>query len=153
MHTKIIGITTLATILGVAIAPIAFAAGYTHCTVGVGGYDVVSYQNGGAPERGNGNFTAEHDGITYLFGNEANLKAFNADPNRYVPAYGGYCAYGVSVGKKFVGDPEVWRIVDGTLYLNLDSKIQSLWLEDVSGNIARAEKQWPKIAAKAPAEL
>jgi hypothetical protein len=46
------------------------------------------------------------------------------NPEKYVPAYGGYCAFGISVGKKFIGDPEVWRIVDGRLYLNLDTGIQ-----------------------------
>ena len=57
------------------------------------------------------------------------------------------------MGKKFVGDPLVWEIVDGRLYLNLDRKIQGLWSKDVPGNIGKAEKQWPSIRDKAPARL
>lgn len=49
---------------------------------------------------------------------------FEVNPQKYLPAYGGYCAYGLGVGKKFVADPEVWKIVDGKLYLNLDKGIQ-----------------------------
>ena len=70
-----------------------------------------------------------------------------------MPAYGGYCAFGVSVGKKFVGDPEVWRLVDGRLYLNLDVEIQSQWLKDVPGRIASAERKWKSIRDKAPSSL
>ncbi|MEM7279932.1 MAG: YHS domain-containing (seleno)protein, partial [Pseudomonadota bacterium] len=72
---------------------------------------------------------------------------------KYTPAYGGYCAFGVSVGKKFVGDPEVWKIVDGKLYLNLDTRIQADWIKDIPGRIKSADKQWTKIASKNPAEL
>ena len=96
---------------------------------------------------------AVHDGVTYIFANKENLDTFNADPEKYVPAYGGYCAYGVSVGKKFVGDPEVWRVVEGRLYLNLDTTVQDIWFKDVDGNIVAANDQWNKIRDKSPAEL
>ena len=117
------------------------------------GYDVVSYHSSKKPLRGNGHNVAVHDGVTYIFANKANLETFNADPEKYVPAYGGYCAYGVSVGKKFVGDPEVWRVVDGRLYLNLDTTVQDVWFKDVQGNIVAANGQWTKIKDKSPAEL
>ena len=76
-----------------------------------------------------------------------------ANPEKYVPAFGGYCAFGVSVGKKFIGDPEVWRVVDGTLYLNLDAGIQDEWLKDVPGRIKTANTTWKKIKDKSPASL
>ena len=79
------------------------------------------------------------------------MKAFKANPAKYVPAYGGYCAFGVSVGAKFDGDPRYWKIVDGKLYLNLNEKIQKMWLKDVPGNINKAEKSWTKIKHKDPA--
>ena len=122
-------------------------------TPGVQGYDLVSYQTGKRPLRGNGHFLAEHDGVTYLFVNAENQAAFQENPARYVPAYGGYCAFGVSVGKKFVGDPEVWRLVDGRLYLNLDTSIQDQWLKDVPGRIRKAEANWRTIRNTAPSEL
>ncbi len=84
-------------------------------TVAVNGYDVVSYHTEKRPLGGNGHFVSEHDGVTYLFANEQNKARFDSNPEKYVPAYGGFCAFGVSVGKKFYGDPEVWRIVDGKL--------------------------------------
>ena len=129
------------------------AADYTHSTPAVQGYDVVSYQTGKRPVRGNGNFVATHKGAAYQFASKANLATFEGNPAKYVPAYGGYCALGVSVDKKFIGDPEVWRIVDGTLYLNLDTGIQAEWLKDVPGRIKTADAKWKQIKNKPPASL
>lgn len=141
-------------VLAIAALPLQAAAGtVAHSTVGVGGYDLVSYHTGEKPLRGNGNHVAVHDGVTYLFISEANKETFATDPAKYLPAYGGYCAYGVAVGKKFVGDPDVWAIVDGRLYLNLDTKIQGLWAKDIPGHIEKADTKWPRIRDKDPAEL
>lgn len=126
---------------------------FSHSTPGVFGYDVVSYHTGEKPLRGNGNHVAVHEGVTYLFADAANQEAFERDPERYVPAFGGYCAYGVSVGKKFVGDPDVWRIVEGRLYLNLDTAIQETWEKDVPGNIEKARAKWAAIRDTDPAAL
>lgn len=122
-------------------------------TTGVLGYDLVSYQTEGKPVRGSGNYVVVVDGVTYLFASEDNKNAFEKNPGKYLPAYGGFCAYGVAVNKKFVGDPEVWKIVDGTLYLNLNSDIQTKWNEDISGNIAKANQNWPQIKDKSPGQL
>ena len=127
-------------------------AAVANSLVGAQGYDLVSYHQGG-PKKGNGNHVAVHEGITYVFANEANQQSFEANPAKYLPAYGGYCAYGVSVGKKFVGDPNVWKVVDGTLYLNLDKKVQGIWNKDISGNIANADGKWSSIKDKAAFEL
>ena len=121
----------------------------THSAPAVQGYDVVTYHTAKRPLRGNGHFTAVYDGGTYLFSSKSNLERFNADPEKYVPAYNGFCAFGVSVGKKFIGDPEVYRVVDGKTYLNLDTEIQAQWLQDVPGRIAGADKQWRKIDRRA----
>ncbi len=131
----------------------AMAADYTHSTPAVQGYDVVTYHTGKRPLRGNGNFVATHDGATYQFSNKENMETFQANQEKYVPAYNGYCAYGVSVGKKFIGDPEVWRVIDGKTYLNLDTGIQNEWLKDVPGRIKTADGKWGKIKNKNPASL
>ncbi len=141
----------LAALLLVAIAAPGIAV--QHNTPGASGYDLVSYHTGEKPLPGNGNHVAVHDGVTYQFVNEANREAFEKDPERYLPAYGGYCAYGVAVGKKFSGDPNVWEIVDGRLYLNLDNKIKGLWVKDIPGNIRKAEANWPAIQDKAASAL
>ncbi len=148
-------VKALLAILGLSalMAGAAQAADYANSTVGVAGYDLVSYQNAKRPVRGNGHYLSVHDGVTYLFESQANKAAFDANPDQYLPAYGGYCAFGASVGKKFVGDPEVWRVIEGRLYLNLDTNIQDDWLKDVPGRIAKADKNWQQIKDKSPAEL
>lgn len=111
----------------------------------VHGYDVVSYFTKGGPALGSDKFAIAVDGATYRFDSQANLDAFKANPSKYEPAYGGYCAYGAALGKKFDGDPRLWKIVDGRLYLNLNSDIQKEWGKDQSGNITKADGNWLKI--------
>ena len=123
----------------------AYADMYANSAPAVQGYDVVSYQTGKRPIKGSGHLTAHHQGAVYIFANQANLESFNSDPEKYAPAYGGFCAYGVSVGKKFIGHPEVWRVIDGTLYLNLDANIQDEWFKDVPGRIKAANDIWEDI--------
>lgn len=130
-----------------------FAAETTYSTVAVNGYDLVSYHANGQPQEGNGAFASTYDGETYLFANKKHKETFDKNPKKYLPAYGGYCAYGAALGKKFVADPNVWEIVDGTLYLNLNKDIQSSWAKDVSGFIKKANKAWPTIKDKAPSDL
>jgi YHS domain-containing protein len=91
----------VATLAVVTFSMGAMAGEYNHSTPAVQGYDVVSYQTGKRPIRGNGNFVTTHEGATYQFSSKANLEIFEDNPNKYIPAYGGYCAFGVSVGKKF----------------------------------------------------
>ena len=144
-------LVTLVALFGFAGS--ALAADYTNSTPAVQGYDVVSYQTGKRPIRGNGHFVAVYDGATYQFSSADNQKVFENNPEKYIPAYGGYCAFGASVGKKFIGDPEVWGVVDGKLYLNLDTRIQAEWLKDVPGRIKSADANWRNISDKNPASL
>ena len=130
-----------------------FAGDVTHSTPGISGYDPVAYFTDGKPVRGSGYHVTVHDGVTYAFANADHKKLFVADPNKYLPAFGGYCAYGVAVGKKFVSDPEAWKIVDGTLYLNLDKGIQEKWQKDIPGYIKNARKNWGEIKDKSPDAL
>ena len=131
----------------------ANAGKYDHSSPAVQGYDVVTYHTDKRPLRGNGHYVATHDGATYLFSSKSNMETFKSNPEKYVPAYNGYCAFGVSVGKKFIGDPEVWRVVDGKTYLNLDAGIQGQWLKDVPGRIESANSAWTKIKHKNPSDL
>lgn len=116
------------------------------------GYDAVSYFQG-KPTPGNKKFAAEHNGARYHFASESNLKAFQADPARYAPQFGGFCAMGAALGKKLDVDPNVYQVVDGKLYLNINKDVFVKWSEDVPGNIVKANANWPAIKDKAPSSL
>jgi YHS domain-containing protein len=131
----------------------AFAEDYSHSTPGISGYDPVAYFTDGKPVRGSGFHVTVVDGVTYAFTTAEHRKLFEANPQKYLPAYGGYCAYGLAIGKKFVTDPEVWRIVEGKLYLNLDKGIQQKWEKDIPGYIKKGDANWVTMKDKKPSEL
>ena len=123
----------------------ASADSIANSVVAVQGYDLVSYHTSEKPLQGNGNHLVMHGGVNYLFTTNANKKKFAANPAKYLPAYGGFCAYGAAVGKKFIGDPTVWEIVEGQLYFNLDNNVKGIWVRDIPGNIVKANKTWVEI--------
>ncbi|MEO5956769.1 MAG: YHS domain-containing (seleno)protein [Nitrospiraceae bacterium] len=131
----------------------AFAEEFSHSTPGISGYDPVAYFSDGKPMRGSGYHVTVVEGVTYAFATAEHQKMFETNPEKYLPAYGGYCAYGLGVGKKFVADPEVWRIVEGKLYLNLDKGIQQKWEEDISGFIKKGNANWITMKEKKPSDL
>ena len=142
-----------AALLVSVVATPALAGDVTQSTPGISGYDPVAYFTDGKAMKGSGYHVADYKGVTYAFASKDHKQLFEDNPEKYVPAYGGYCAYGVAVGKKFVSDPEAWKVVDGTLYLNLDKDIQSKWLQDVPGYIKKSEAKWKEIKDKAPSDL
>ncbi len=121
--------------------------------IGLRGYDPVAYFTIGAPTPGNSAFTAKHNGITFHFASAANRATFQADPSKYAPQFGGFCAMGVVLEKKLDGDPDAWYVADGKLYLNVNKDVQKKWLQDVSGNNKKAEQIWPSIRNKSPKSL
>ena len=112
---------------------------------GAGGYDTVSYFETGKPTKGSRGYTAEYQGVTWRFANAQNLARFQASPERFAPAYGGYCAWAVAQGYLAKGDPQHWAIRDGRLYLNYNQSVQNRWLEDTRGFIRQADANWPKV--------
>jgi YHS domain-containing protein len=117
------------------------------------GYDPVAYFTEGRPVPGNPDISVEYGGGKYLFSSTKNRDTFKADPDKYAPQYGGYCAFGVFEGKKFDVDPASWRIVGNKLYLNLNPVILEMWSKDTNKYLQESEKNWPKIRDKAPSEL
>ena len=113
--------------------------------VAVGGYDPVAYFTEDKPVKGNEDITAEYKGATWRFASAANRETFLADPERYAPQYGGYCAFAVSSGYTAKSDPEAWRIVDGKLYLNYSKGVQKRWSQDIPGHISKADSNWPGV--------
>lgn len=121
--------------------------------VALRGYDPVAYFTVGTPTKGLAQFSAGHDGAVFHFASAANRDAFAKEPAKYAPAFGGFCAMGAALDKKLDGDPNVWKIVGGKLYLNVGAPAQKRWQEDIPGNISKAEQKWPKIRDKAPKDL
>lgn len=117
------------------------------------GYDPVAYFNAGKPEAGRAEFTATHKGATFRFANASNRDTFVADPDRYLPQYGGWCAYAAADGKKADADPQAWRIENGKLYLNYNRLVGMLWSTDIPGYVSKADARWPAIRDKPAAEL
>ncbi len=146
-----------------SLAPAAHAAGRINVSSGltltgsaplaIHGYDPVAFFTEGKAIVGQAAHSAAHDGAAFYFASEKNQKAFEANPSRYLPQYGGFCAFGVSVGAKFDGDPRLFAVVKDKLYFNLNPDIQAKWKADIEGNIKKAEGNWPKIQDKAPGEL
>ena len=140
------GLLAVLGLAGVATAvPVSAVNTLSGDGIAIRGYDPVAYFVSGAPAKGNAAISVEHAGARWLFANEANKRRFEADPHRYVPAYGGYCAYGAARGYLVEIDPNAWAIVKDKLYLNYDKKVQAQWEKDVPGLIAKADANWPKL--------
>jgi YHS domain-containing protein len=109
------------------------------------GYDAVSYFETGAPTRGSTKHEFTYHGSQFLFASAAHRRQFAADPEKYAPQFGGFCAYGASNGYKVTTQPDAFKVVDGKLYLNYDRKVLGIWSQDEQGNITRATQNWPKV--------
>jgi YHS domain-containing protein len=109
------------------------------------GYDAVAYFSEQKATEGKIEFAYEWSGSKWLFSSQANLDAFKADPHKYAPQYGGFCAYGVSENHKSPTDPNAWTIVDGKLYLNYSLKVKELWSKDIPARILKANQLWPSL--------
>ena len=116
--------------------------------VAIEGYSPVSYFEGEA-ERGSALFAVEHDGVTYHLTGAAQVAKFRAEPGKYVPAFGGWCAFGMSVEDKFPVDPTCFSIVDGRLYLFLRNggiDARELWRKgDEARLLQKAHAHWKSV--------
>ncbi len=148
----------LAAVVTLASAGAAFAAepintlekglfGYKDSGTAIRGYDTVAYFTEGAPVDGSDEFTTEWQGATWRFASQEHLDLFEAEPGKYAPQYGGYCAYGVAKDSLVKIEPELWTIVDDKLYLNYDEGVQANWEADVPGFIADADGKFEGLLA------
>jgi len=110
------------------------------------GYDPVAYFQDGGPKPGSAAFTSTYQGSEFRFASAANRDAFAANPEKYAPQYGGYCAFGLTRGYKATTDPLSFKVVDGKLYLNYNKQVQELWNKDVAGYVKIADAKWPEVA-------
>ena len=149
-------LATAALVLAASLSP-AFAAesintlersglwGYKPSGVAIRGYDTVAYFTEGSPAEGSDEFTTQWQGANWKFASQEHLDLFEADPEKYAPQYGGYCAYGVAQDSLVKIEPENWTIVDDKLYLNYDDELQAKWEKDVPGFVRSADSKFDEL--------
>ena len=114
----------------------------------VSGYDTVAFFTDSKPVNGSPFIAADYEGATYYFATEEHKKLFTENPAKYAPQCGGFCAYGVGLGKLFPVDINTWQVRNGKLYLNLNPDILKKFNADFEGNVAKADKNWPGLVKK-----
>lgn len=118
--------------------------------VAIRGTDPVAYFTAGAPVTGDAAFATQWNGATWHFANARNRDRFIAEPDRFAPQYGGFCAWAVAAkGKLYSTQPRNWTIVEDRLFLNFNDDIQKQWEADIPGFILRADMRWPEILKSA----
>ena len=117
-------------------------------TTAINGYDAVAYFKEHKPVMGSKSFSYIWNNAQWLFSNQPNLDNFKANPEKFAPQFGGYCAYGMADGHKAPTDPSAWSIVNDKLYLNYNKDVQKRWKEKQNEYIKTAEKNWPVLKDK-----
>lgn len=109
------------------------------------GFDTVALSTLNAVAHGAATQTVVHDGVASYFASPLSAEMFKADPEKYMPQYGGFCAFAMALGKKLDGDPRFADIVDGKLYLFVNAAIFERYKADRERTLRRAEEAWPGI--------
>lgn len=117
----------------------------------IGGYDPVAYFTLGKPTPGRQEFAAAHNGVAFRFASLEHRDLFLADPDRYVPAYGAWCAWAASRNSLAAVDPTQFVIHDGRLFLNYNARLNRKFGRDLATNVNKADSFWPELSAKAAA--
>ncbi len=146
-------LTTLLFIVAISLTATAQELSYSNVDdnfIGLGGYDPVSYFTQERPSKGKDEFKAEHEGAIYHFASQENLNTFNADPIKYAPAYGGYCAYAMGKGYLADANPETYKIKDGKLLVFFNNFVVNTlnrWNRDEDNLYPSAEANWESKVA------
>lgn len=113
--------------------------------VAVDGHDLVSYFTEDGPKKGNDRYAQSYKGVTYYFASMENRDRFKESPEKYLPAFGGFCSYGVVMGKKYKISPDAWRIVNDVLYFELNKGTRKIWEANRDKHIEIGNRIWPAI--------
>lgn len=155
-------LAALAISSALAFVPAAFAADEYNTSkgitaagapLGLHGVDPVTFVNLGNRIEGKAKYTAIHDGVAYYFSSKEKMDKFKASPASFLPQNGGFCTFGVSIGKKFDGNPRYADIQNGKLYVFLNEEIYREYQKDKKGTIAKADASWKKIRSTPVSEL
>jgi YHS domain-containing protein len=111
------------------------------------GYDPVAFFTENKPVKGNEQFQLTYEDAIYYFSTRENLELFKSSPEHYKPQFGGWCAYAVSLGRTAPIDVNTFSIVDGRLVIQHNQRAVNGWNKDVTGNLSKADKYWPSVAA------
>lgn len=157
-QTTIKEIKDMKAILQTLAAAVLFAAAATHAAdlvnvsgaskAAIDGFDPVAFFTDARPVNGSPFIAADYRGATYYFASEEHKKLFVANPEKYAPQYGGYCAFGVALDKLFPVDITTWQVRDGKLYLNLNHNILKQFNAEFEANVTKANHNWPGLQAK-----
>lgn len=121
---------------------------FTTSNGAIRGYDAVAYFTQGKAVKGDTQFRYQWKQADWFFSSRQNLDSFRANPERYAPQYGGYCAFGMADGHKAPTDPEAFSIMNDKLYFNYNKNVQVLWKKKTAEYIQTADKNWPTIKNK-----
>ena len=149
-------ITNMKKIISLSVIVLAFlsqvhaqkAEVYSPGGKAIKGYDPVAFFTDSKPVMGADSLSYSWHGATWLFASRQNLQRFKANPEKYAPQYGGYCAYGTAQGHKAPTEVDTWTILNDKLYFNYNQKVKEMWTKDQPGYIQKADKQWPEIKGK-----
>ena len=153
---NIFNLKTLAAVASISLSSIAFAGVDTFTDendVILAGHDAVAYFTQNKAVVGSKDYTAVHNDAIYRFSSAANRDLFAANPEKYAPAYGGFCAFGASFGKKFDVDGKAFEVVDGVLYVNKNAQVKEAWSKDIPKHITEADGEWKGIEFKEASTL
>lgn len=116
--------------------------------IAIHGYDPIGYFEEEQPVQGSAQYSYTWKDAVWHFSSEENLQTFKADPEKYAPQYGGYCAYGAYEDHTAPTQADSWTIKNGKLYLNYNLEVRDLWLQNPDEYILVADKNWPGILNK-----
>ncbi len=132
-------------LFGDALATTRVVVNKTKDGVALQGYDAVAYLTDNKPVEGSPKLRSRYKGAIYQFATSEHKMMFDADPARYEPQFGGYCGYAASINRLSPIDPKIFQVLDGRLVLQHNQKAWNLWNEDVPGNLAKADANWPGL--------
>ncbi|WP_375561999.1 YHS domain-containing (seleno)protein [Bernardetia sp. OM2101] len=117
--------------------------------VAIEGYDIVSYFVEAEPQKGKSSISAKYLGVIYRFATKEHRDLFIKNPKKYMPEYGGWCAYAMGAkNEKVTMDPKNYKIIDGKLYLfykNFFTDTLDDWNEDEENLKRKADKNWSEV--------
>lgn len=144
---KLIGLVSIVLLLGVnALAQKSET--FVQSGNAIRGYDPVAYFTESKPVKGNEKLVYKWNNANWYFSSQENLDLFKANPEKYAPQYGGYCAYGLSNGYKAPTDADAWTIDNDKLYLNYNKEVRDMWNKERKERIEKADKNWPQVKDK-----